>query len=191
MRKRLVFIVVALLAVFVAVPALADEATKLATGNTTLADPGGYASVLAQRTGQNGGDAGAGSAAAQPSRTWVYSPFIDFKTRYDAWLAMVHRTHEEEQPDWMTPIVTVTPTLQQEIRTDFSFSNTSQNLQTNLMQARALRSFPPRTPSLSSAIPLMSPRICPQIKPSTAWRIGRSSSSTACSRPPATHATTC
>ncbi len=46
------------------------------------------------------------------------------------WLDMVHRTHEEEQPDWMTPLVTVIPDLQQEIRTDFSFTDSSHGLET-------------------------------------------------------------
>lgn len=60
----------------------------------------------------------------------VYSPFINFKAKYDQWLAMVHRTHEEEQPDWMTPLVTVIPTLQQEIRTDYGFAFAPRGLQT-------------------------------------------------------------
>jgi hypothetical protein len=49
---------------------------------------------------------------------------------YQQWIDMVHRTHEDEQPDWMTPLVTVIPTLQQEIRTDFSFSDAPHNLET-------------------------------------------------------------
>src|SRR5579875_310494 len=68
-------------------------------------------------------------AMAGPSPT-VYSPFINLKAKYDAWLDMVHRTHEEEQPDWMTPLVTVIPTLQQELRTDYSFAFAPHGLQT-------------------------------------------------------------
>ena len=92
--------------------------------------------MLAQGGGQNGGtdllpnrviasakEATLPSNREQSTGGKVFSPFIDFGAKYDAWLAMVHRTHEEEQPDWMTPIVTVTPTLQQEIRTDFSLSS--------------------------------------------------------------------
>lgn len=60
----------------------------------------------------------------------VYSPFISFQDKYDEWLAMVHRTHEYEQPDWMTPIVTVIPTLQQEIRTDYGFAFAPRGVQT-------------------------------------------------------------
>jgi hypothetical protein len=71
---------------------------------------------------------GASATAAQSAQ--VYSPFIGFQEKYDEWLAMVHRTHEEEQPDWMTPIVTVTPTLQQEIRTDYGFAFAPHGLQT-------------------------------------------------------------
>jgi hypothetical protein len=60
----------------------------------------------------------------------VYSPFFNLQAKYDAWLNMVHRTHEEEQPNWMTPIFTVIPTLQQELRTDYGFAFAPHNLQT-------------------------------------------------------------
>jgi hypothetical protein len=49
---------------------------------------------------------------------------------YTQWIDMVHRTHEYEQPDWMTPLVTVIPTLQQEIRTDYFFTEAPHGLQT-------------------------------------------------------------
>jgi hypothetical protein len=60
----------------------------------------------------------------------VYSPFIPFWEKYNAWLEMVRRTHEDMQPNWMTPLVTVTPLLQQELRTDYSFEFAPHNLQT-------------------------------------------------------------
>ena len=60
----------------------------------------------------------------------VYSPFIPFWEKYNAWLEMVRRTHEDMQPNWMTPLVTVTPTLQQELRADYSFQFAPHDLQT-------------------------------------------------------------
>ncbi len=59
-----------------------------------------------------------------------YSILDAIQNRYDLWLTMVHRTHEQEQPDWMTPIVTVVPTLQQEIRTDYGFGFAPHGAQT-------------------------------------------------------------
>jgi hypothetical protein len=68
--------------------------------------------------------------AAAPPPAPVSSPFVGLQDWYDRWLNMVHRTHEEEQPDWMTPLVTVIPTLQQEIRTDYGFGFAPHGLQT-------------------------------------------------------------
>ncbi len=142
MRKYRVFFTLGLLTVFAAMPALADEAMKSEKGDAVWSGPGVCAFTLEQSTGQNIGNAGADREAAQPSRAWAYSPFIDFQAKYGAWLEMVHRTHEEEQPDWMTPLVTVVPTLQQEIRTDFSFNATSKNLQTNTFASKGTEIIP-------------------------------------------------
>jgi hypothetical protein len=45
----------------------------------------------------------------------------------DGWLAMVSAT-QAEQPHWVTPVVTVTPRLEQEIRFDFSHQSLEDNL---------------------------------------------------------------
>ncbi len=77
----------------------------------------------------------------QTDNCGVYSPFIDIKAKYAAWLAMVHHTHEKEQPDWMTPIVTITPTLQQEIRTDYDLTS-SKGLETDTYGAKGTEIIP-------------------------------------------------
>lgn len=43
-------------------------------------------------------------------------------TFIDSWLAMVTAT-QNAQPHWMTPLITVTPRLEQEIRVDYDFMN--------------------------------------------------------------------
>lgn len=149
MKKYLLSFAIALLAAGIATPALAG-------------DPGVSACVPGQESEQNGAnnsgadseaielnnaylpakDAGAKPVAAQPPQASVYSPFIDFQTWYDAWLQMVHRTHEEEQPDWMTPIVTVVGTLQQEIRTDFTFNTARNNLHTSTYASKGTEIIP-------------------------------------------------
>lgn len=45
----------------------------------------------------------------------------------DGWLAMVSAT-QAEQPHWVTPVVTVTPRLEQEVRFDFSHQALADNL---------------------------------------------------------------
>jgi hypothetical protein len=128
MKKYPIVLATVLLMTFVVVrPSLAGE-------------PGAAAAALDQGGGQSslyGVLAGAQKAPLQSDpkqsnshktyKTYraykIYSPFINFKTKYDEWLSMVERTHNKEQPDWMTPVVTVTPTLQQEIRTDFNLSS--------------------------------------------------------------------
>ncbi len=142
MRKYLVFFAQALLAVLVAMPALAGEASTPETGDATGGNPGVYAAALDQSTGQNSGDAGGNSVVAAPSRASVYSPFINFEAKYDAWLAMVHRTHEEEQPDWMTPVLTGTPTLQQELRGDCTFKTGASGLSNNSYATKGTEIIP-------------------------------------------------
>ena len=53
----------------------------------------------------------------------IASPaFADDESFFSNWLANVSST-QEEQPHWMTPLVTVTPRLEQEYRFDYSHSD--------------------------------------------------------------------
>ena len=130
-KKFLLIITMVLLASAVAMPSLAS-------------DPGG------QGAGQNSDSSSSAAGGKKVSllpdslpsdHDQVYSPFVDFKAKYNDWLDMVHRSHEEEQPHWMTPIVTITPTLQQEIRTDFSF-NHAKGLDTNTYVSKGTEIMP-------------------------------------------------
>lgn len=80
----------------------------------TLAFLGTPRVSAADLSDQNGGLLGASASCCLP---------FDLKARYRAWLHMVRRTHEEEQPDWMAPIVTLPATLQQQLRTDYGLSS--------------------------------------------------------------------
>jgi hypothetical protein len=168
MRNYLVFFAVALLGVSVVMPALADEATKSETGNATWVRDV-YASAFNPSTGQNSGNAGADSVAPQPSQGSVYSPFVDFQAKYDAWLAMVHRTHEEEQPDWMTPVLTVTPTLQQEIRTDYSLLSAAKHLDTNTYVSKGTEIIPTENTEFIFGNPTWVTKDLPGNKQASGW----------------------
>jgi hypothetical protein len=61
---------------------------------------------------------------------WLSDLGNEIESYYESWMRTVHHTHEYEQPDWMTPLVTVIPTLQQEIRTDFFFTDAPHNVET-------------------------------------------------------------
>ncbi len=70
-----------------------------------------------------------------PARAYAFdligqSALSALEQYYNSWIDMVHRTHEQEQPDWMTPVVTIIPDLQQEIRTDFGFADAPHGLET-------------------------------------------------------------
>src|SRR5947209_7676530 len=60
---------------------------------------------------------------------WVATPSVaqtaELPDFFSSWFAMATRT-QAEQPRWMTPLVTVTPRLEQEFRFDF-FSETLNN----------------------------------------------------------------
>src|SRR5271155_2039047 len=60
-----------------------------------------------------------------PSSTGGFSDTVeDF---VNSWLAMVSRT-QAEQPHWITPLVTVTPRLEQEVRYDQYFQSAKNGL---------------------------------------------------------------
>ena len=73
---------------------------------------------------------------------WLGGLGDTIESYYETWMETVHRTHEYEQPDWMTPLVTVIPTLQQEIRTDFIFSDAPRNAETYNYLAKGTEIIP-------------------------------------------------
>lgn len=73
---------------------------------------------------------------------WLKDLGDSIETYYENWMQMVHRTHEYEQPDWMTPLVTVIPTLQQEIRTDFLFTEAPNNHEIDSYLAKGTEIIP-------------------------------------------------
>ena len=99
----------------------------------------------------------------------VYSPFIGLQAKYDRWLEMVHRTHEEEQPDWMTPVFTVTPTLQQEIRTDYSFAFAPHGLQTFTYASKGTEIIPTENTEIILGNPSYITKNLPADKHTSGW----------------------
>jgi hypothetical protein len=104
-----------------------------------------------------------------PPPTSVYSPFINFQAKYDAWLDMVHRTHEEEQPDWMTPIATVIPTLQQEIRTDYDFTFAPHGVQTFTYVSKGTEIIPTENTEFIFGNPTYITKNLPADKDTSGW----------------------
>ncbi len=98
----------------------------------------------------------------------VYSPFVNFKAKYDAWLEMVHRTHEKEQPDWMTPVVTITPTLQQEIRTDYALT-TSKGFETDTYASKGTEIIPTENTELIFGNPTWVTKDLPKGAQASGW----------------------
>ena len=71
----------------------------------------------------------------------------------DAWFAMSDAA-KEAQPHWMTPVVTVTPRLEQEYRYDQTWQNRPGDTNvTNYGAGRDWRSFPPQIQRSSSGSP--------------------------------------
>ncbi len=93
-----------------------------------------------------------GATAQPPERSEVYSPFVDFKAKYEAWLAMVRHTHEKEQPDWMAPIVTLPATLQQQLRSDYGLSSFKGN-DTDTFMGKGVEIIPTENTELLFGMP--------------------------------------
>lgn len=104
--------------------------------------------------------------AASPSN---YSLLDTIGGYYDRWLAMVHRTHEEEQPDWMTPIVTVIPTLQQEIRTDYGFAFAPHGMQAFTYASKGTEIIPTENTELIFGNPVYVTKNLPADKRTSGW----------------------
>jgi hypothetical protein len=69
------------------------------------------------------------------------------------WLAMVSES-QAEQPHWVTPVVTVTPRLEQEIRFDFSHQDLSGNLDVwNLGGGKGLELIPTKRIEIIVGVP--------------------------------------
>ncbi len=105
-------------------------------------------------------------SAASPAN---YSLFDTLGGYYDRWLAMVHRTHEEEQPDWMTPIVTVIPTLQQEIRTDYGFAFAPRGLQTFTYASKGTEIIPTENTEVIFGNPVYVTKNLPAAAQTSGW----------------------
>ena len=70
---------------------------------------------------------GAGSAAVigsvqTPAADLPLLPSVSSSSSLDSWLAMVSQT-QNAQPHWITPLATVTPRLEQEVRYDINSQN--------------------------------------------------------------------
>ena len=89
--------------------------------------------------------------AAAPSRAEQNSsPASDF---ISSWLAMVERT-QAEQPRWITPLATVTPRLEQEIRFDFfSQSLNTHGRVTNYGGGKGIEFIPAENIQITIGIP--------------------------------------
>jgi hypothetical protein len=104
-----------------------------------------------------------------PPSDYVYSPLINLHAKYDAWLNMVHRTHEEEQPDWMTPLVTVIPTLQQELRTDYDFAFAPHGEQTFIYASKGTEIIPTENTEFIFGNPSYVTKNVPAAKHTSGW----------------------
>ena len=114
----------------------------------------------------------AGPCRAQAPGASNYSGYtlLDvFEGHYNQWLDMVHQTHEEEQPDWMTPVFTVIPTLQQEIRTDYGFSFAPHGLETFTYASKGTEIIPTENTEIILGNPSYVTKNLPADKNTSGW----------------------
>jgi len=105
-------------------------------------------------------------SAASPSNYSLLDTLGDY---YNRWINMVHHTHEYEQPDWMTPVVTVIPTLQQEIRTDYGFAFAPHGLQTFTYASKGTEIIPTENTEVIFGNPVYVTKNLPADKRTSGW----------------------